>query len=136
MTAPALFEVASDPMAAALALNKMRRAGFALSVRDGRLIVKPLSRLSEPQRAYLRAHRNALLALLQDAAELHTALAQAGGAGLGWQEGMPDWNDARLLAAGEVLYADGRMTCRNDRRYLREHAPEPNADSLPGENAP
>lgn len=72
-----------------------------------------------------------------DAETVHAALALAGTAGLGWREGTPaDWSDARLLAAGEVLYADGRMTHRNDRRYLREVAPEPDADSLPWENAP
>lgn len=50
-------------------------------------------------------------------------------------EGTPaDWSDARLLAADEVLYADGLMVMRNDRRYLREHAPEPS--DAPRENSP
>ena len=35
-----------------------------------------------------------------------------------------------------MLYSDGRMVNRNDRRTLREIAPEPSPDALPGENAP
>ena len=80
---------------------------------------------------------SALVALLMDADTVYRDLVQAGTAGLAWREGTPaDWPDARLLAADEVLYGDGRMVNRNDRRYLREHAPEPDADSLPGENSP
>lgn len=124
MTAPALAEVAADPFAAMRALNKMRAAGFALSVRDGRLTVKPADRLTEQQDAFIRAHKAALVALLADAAELHAALVQASTTGLAWMEGTPaDWDDVRLLAADEVLYCDGRMVNRNDRRFLRECAP-------------
>lgn len=66
-------------------------------------------------------------------------------AGLAFHEGTPaDWENARLLAADEVLYADGRMVHRNERRYLREYAPpvmDAGPDILPaandeGENAP
>ena len=54
----------------------------------------------------------------------HAALAKAGAAGLAWMEGTPaDWTGERLLAAGEVLYGDGRMVNRCERRYLKEHAP-------------
>ena len=130
MTAPAVVEIA-DPFAAMRALNKMRVAGFALSVRDDRLIVAPADRLSEKQRDYIRTHKQALVALLMDAETLHAALALAGPAGLSFHEGTPgDWDNARLLAAGEVLYGDGRMVNRNDRRYLREHAP-PIPDFVP-----
>ena len=49
---------------------------------------------------------------------------QAGPAGLAWMEGTPaDWTGERLLAAGEVLYGDGRMMSVYGRRYLKEHAP-------------
>ena len=124
MTAPALAEVAADPFAAMRALNKMRAAGFALSVRDGRLTVKPADRLTEQQDTFIRAHKPALVALLMDAETLHAALALAGPAGLGWMEGTPaDWTGERLLAAGEVLYGDGRMMSVYGRRYLKEHAP-------------
>ncbi|KAB2923296.1 MAG: hypothetical protein F9K25_18580 [Candidatus Contendobacter sp.] len=131
MTAPALVEVAADPMAAVRALNRMTRAGFALALEDRRLMVEPISQLSEKQRDYIRTHKPALVALLMDAETLHAALALAGPAGLGFHEGTPgDWDNARLLAAGEVLYGDGRMVNRNDRRYLREHAP-PIPDTVP-----
>ena len=130
MTAPAVVEIA-DPFAAMRALNKMRAAGFALSVRDDRLIVAPADRLTEKQRDYIRTHKPALVALLMDAETLHAALALAGPAGLGWMEGTPaDWTGERLLAAGEVLYGNGRMVNRCERRYLREHAP-PIPDTVP-----
>ena len=130
MTAPALIEVPTDSMATLRAMNRMRRAGFTLRLDGNALVVSPADNLSDPQRVFIRAHRPALLALLQDAAELHAALALAGNAGLDWREGMPGWNDDRLLAAGEVLYSDGRMVNRNGRRYLREHAP-PIPDPVP-----
>ena len=131
MTAPALVEVAADQFTAMRAMSKMRVAGFALSVRDDRLIVAPADRLSEKQRDYIRTHKPALVALLMDAETLHAALALAGPAGLSFHEGTPgDWDNARLLAAGEVLYGDGRMVNRNDRRYLRERA-SPIPDTVP-----
>ncbi len=125
MTAPALIEVNTpDPFAAMRALNRIRAAGFTLEVDDGRLMVEPLSRLTDAQRAYIRALKPALAQLLMDGAVLHAALAQAGPAGLAWMEGTPaDWTGERLLAAGEVLYGDGRMVNRCGRRYLKEHAP-------------
>ena len=48
---PALLEGSRDPTTAVRVLNRMRAAGFALSVEDGRLMCEPLSRLSEEQRA-------------------------------------------------------------------------------------
>lgn len=131
MNAPALVEVAADPFAAMRALNRMTRAGFALALEDNALVVSPADRLNDAQRAYIRAHKAALVALLLDAEVVYRAVEQAGPAGLWWREGTPaDWNDARLLAAGEVLYADGRMVNRNDRRYLKAHAP-PIPDTVP-----
>lgn len=113
----------ADPMAPVRALNRMRAAGFSLSLDDGRLMVEPLSRLNDAQRSYLRSHKAALAALLNDAETLAAALQQAGPAGLAWREGTPgDWSDDRLLAAGEVLYADGRMVNRRERRYAAEAA--------------
>ena len=137
MTAPARIELAADPMAAVRALNRMKQAGFTLELDGPALVISPADRLTAAQRAFIRAHKAALVALLQDAETVHAALVLVGPAGLGWREGTPaDWSDARLLAADEALYSDGRLTTRWDRRYLREHAPEPDADSLPGENAP
>ncbi len=137
MPAPALIEVTADPMAAVRALNRMKQAGFTLRLDANDLQIAPVSRLSAEQRAYIAAHKPALVALLMDAATVYSALAQAAPEGLDWREGTPaDWPDARLLAADEVLYSDGRMVNRNDRRYVREHAPEPDPDALPGENCP
>ncbi|MFZ1641570.1 MAG: hypothetical protein WAV07_09080 [Candidatus Contendobacter sp.] len=103
--------------------HRMRRAGFTVRLMDNELQVAPADRLSAEQLATIREHKPALVALLQDAETLHAALVQAGPAGLGWQDEMPGWDDARRLAAGEVLYADRRMMSRDGRRYLRERAP-------------
>ena len=124
MTAPALIEANADPFAAMRAMNRMRVAGFALELDGPALVVSPADRLSESQRAFIRAHKPALVALLQDAEIVYRALVQAGPAGLGWKEGTPaNWTGERLLAAGEVLYGDGRMMSVYGRRYLKEHAP-------------
>jgi hypothetical protein len=117
-------QTAPDPFAAMRALNKMRTAGFSLRLESGNLVVSPFSQLSEKQRTFIRNHKPALVALLLDAETVYRALALAGPAGLTFHEGTPaDWSDARLLAAGEVLYADSRMVNRMDRRYLKESAP-------------
>ena len=131
--AVALVEIAAaDPFALVRALNRMSAAGFALSVRDNRLLASPFTKLSGRQRAYLHAHKLALVALLEDAEALHRALVDAAHAGLGWQEGTPaEWSNARLLAAGEVLYSTGRMVSRHDRRYAAECARPPAKDILP-----
>ena len=124
MTAPALIEANADPFAAMRAMNRMRAAGFVLELDGPALTVSPADRLTDAQRAYIRAHKPALVALLQDAAVLHEVLVQAGPAGLAWLEGTPtDWTGEQLLAAGEVLYGGGRMVNRCERRYLKEHAP-------------
>lgn len=125
MNAAALAETsAPDSMALVRAVKKMRAAGFALSLESGKLMVEPLSRLTDAQRAYLRAHRPALVQLLMDAGTVYRALVQAGPAGLAWREGTPpDWSDDRLLAAGEVLYSDGCMVNVLDRRYCPRSAP-------------
>ena len=123
--------VAADPFGPVRAMNRMAGAGFTLSVRDGRLLATPFTKLSEQQRAYLRTHKTALVDLLEDAEALHHALVVAGPAGLGWKEGTPaDWSDDRLLASGEVLYGDRRMVSRHGRRFAAESAP-PGPDILP-----
>ncbi len=120
----ALVESVADPFGPVRALNRMAGAGFALLVRDNRLVISPFSRLSEQQRAYLHAHKAALVSLLEDAETLHHALVVAGPAGLAWQAGTPaDWDNTRLLAAGEVLYSDGRMVSAHGRRFAAESAP-------------
>lgn len=140
----ALVEIAAaDPFALVRALNRMRAAGFALSVRNDRLAISPFSRLSDQQRAFIGSHKPALLALLEDAEILHHALVDAGPAGLDWREGTPaDWDDMRLLVAGEVLYSTGRMVNAHGRRYAAGYAPAievgpeyPPADCVP-ETAP
>lgn len=124
MTAAAKLDTAPDPFATVRAMNRMRAAGFALAVDGESLVVTPASGLTDSQRAYIRAHKAALVALLADAETVYRALVEAGPAGLGWREGTAaDWDDARLLAAGEVLYGDGRMVNRNERRYGPTSAP-------------
>lgn len=120
----ALVEVPVDPFATVRAWRRMVSAGFSLSVEGDRLVVIPASGLSDPQRAYLRTHKAALAALLSDAETLAAALVLYGPAGLDWRQGTPaEWSDARLLAAGEVLYSTGCMVSRYDRRYATECAP-------------
>lgn len=125
MTALALMKTsAPDPFATVRALNKMRAAGFVVRLAGADLQIAPVARLSDSQRAYLRSHKAALVGLLSDAETLHRALIEAGAAGLAWREGTPaDWTDDRLLAAGEALYADGRMAKRHERRYRPTSAP-------------
>ena len=123
-TAPKLETVTSDPFATVRVLNRMRAAGFVLSLEDGRLMCKPLSQLSEAQRAFIRTHKAALVELLIDAELLASAIERTGPHGLGWKEGTPeDWSDARLLAAGEVLYSTGGMVSALGRRYTPAYAP-------------
>ena len=140
MAAPALIEPrdAPDPLATVRAWKRMVAAGFALSVRDDRLIAAPADRLTDSQRTYLKLHKITLVELLRDAETLHDALIDANAAGLGWREGTPpDWSDDRLLAAGEVLYGDGRMVNRNERRYARQGAlrTEPDGGTTPSKPA-
>lgn len=59
LTAPALVEVAADPMAAVRALNRMTHAGFVLALEDNALVVSPADRLNDAQRAFIRAHKSA-----------------------------------------------------------------------------
>lgn len=122
MTAPARIEVieVNDPFTAVRALNRLRTAGVVVELDGTQLAVSAAEPLTEAQRTELRIHKPALVALLMDAETVYSALVQAGTAGLAWMEGTPaDWNDARLLAAGEVLYGDWRMANRNGRRYLQ-----------------
>lgn len=124
MAALAMAEVAADPFTAMRALNRMRRAEFSLRLAGDSLQIAPIDRLTAEQRAYIRVHKPALVALLNDAETVYRALVEAGAAGLWWREGTPaDWPDDRLLAAGEVLYGDGRMVNRMNRRYCSGSAP-------------
>lgn len=114
----------ADPFSLVRALNRMRAAGFEIRAAGDLLQVSSIGRLTDPQRAYLQANKAALLVLLADAETLASALAQAGPAGLDWREGTPaDWDDTRLLVAGEVLYGDGRMGNAHGRRCNAERAP-------------
>ena len=116
--------MADDPISMMRAFNKMRTAGFMLSVEGENLVVEPASKLTDEQRGFLRTHKAALVGLLSDAETLADALAKVGTAGLGWREGTPpDWSDVRLLSAGEVLYATKRMINVLGRRYSVASAP-------------
>ena len=135
--------VAPDPFALVRGIRRMRAAGFAVEVENGGLVVESTLELSEPQRAFIGSHKPALVALLEDAEILHHALVDAGPAGLDWREGTPaDWDDTRLLVAGEMLYSTGRMVNAHGRRYAAGYTPAtevgpeyPLADCVP-ETAP
>ncbi len=132
MAAVASLDTEPDHFATVRAMNRMSAAGFDVRAAGDSLRISPIDRLSDSQRAYLRAHKVALVALLSDADDLHRALVQAGTDGLDWREGAPaDWSDDRLSAAGEVLYSTGRMVSRHDRRYAAECARPPAKDILP-----
>lgn len=75
----ALVEVsAADPFGPVRVLNRMSAAGFALEL-DGRaLVASPADKLSAAQRDFIRAHKAALVSLLEDAEDLHRALVDAG----------------------------------------------------------
>ena len=116
--------VDADPMATVRALKRIRGAGFTLTVDGNALVVAPTDSLSDAQRQFVRAHKAALVALLQDAEAVYASLAQAGSSGLAWREGTPaDWTGERLLAAQEVLYHDRRMVFADGRHYLRACSP-------------
>ncbi len=53
-------------MAAADILTRLRQDGFAVVARDGRVVVRPASALTDDHRALLRQHRQDLLELLLD----------------------------------------------------------------------
>lgn len=129
---PKLEVITADPFAAVRVLNRMRTAGFVLSLEDGRLMVEPLSQLSEDQRTFIRTHKGGLVELLRDAEVLATAVNLAGPSGLGWREGTPDdWSNVRLLAAGEVLYSTGRMVFVCGRDYTPQCAPPVPEEFIP-----
>ncbi len=44
---------------------RMKAAGFRLTVEAGRLVVEPASKLTEEQRAWIRAHRDELMVLVR-----------------------------------------------------------------------
>lgn len=122
--APELAVLEADPMALVRAINRMTAAGFSIRIDEGqRLLVSPLSKLTEAQRGFIRSRKAELIALLQDAEALAALLDQAGSAGLGWREGPPQWDDGYLLAVGAVLYSSRRMVNRLGRRYAASAAP-------------
>ncbi|MFZ2727178.1 MAG: hypothetical protein WAX77_13060 [Methylococcaceae bacterium] len=48
-----------------LALDKIRNAGFKVSVDGNDLLIEPFSQLSESQKAFLRANKTEIIAALQ-----------------------------------------------------------------------
>lgn len=112
----------ADYFAMVRAFNRMHCAGFTLELDADDLVISPFSSLTDEQRAFLCTHKSELVALLQDADTLAALLEQAGTAGLGWREGT-DWDDRRLLAAGEILYSQQRMVSVLGRRYSAAVAP-------------
>ena len=123
-TVPKLEAVTADPFVLVRGLRRMRAAGFVVRIDGEDLVLESELALSESQRTFVRTHKAALVELLIDAELLASAIEQAGPSGLGWKEGTPeDWSDARLLAAGEVLYSTGGMVSALGRRYTPACAP-------------
>ena len=119
-----LETITTDPFVLVCGLRRMRAAGFVVRESDGAIEISPFDSLSAKQLEWLRTHKAALVELLSDAELLASAIEHAGPHGLGWKEGTPeDWSDARLLAAGEVLYSTGRMVNALGRRYTPACAP-------------
>ena len=119
-----LETITTDPFVLVCGLRRMRAAGFVVRIDGEDLVLESELALSEAQRAFIRTHKAALVELLRDAELLASAIERAGPHGLGWKEGTPeDWSDARLLAAGEVLYSTGRMVSALGRRYTPACAP-------------
>ncbi|WP_022947695.1 hypothetical protein [Methylohalobius crimeensis] len=54
-------------MNTAQAIQKMKNAGFDLAIIDGRVMVSPVSKLTDDQRAYLQAHKREIIAELESA---------------------------------------------------------------------
>ena len=63
-----------DGMATVRALKRIRGAGFTLTVEDDRLVVEPLSSLSDAQQQFIRAHNVALVAWSGDVSQLSARL--------------------------------------------------------------
>lgn len=98
------------------AWQKMRNAGYSLSLRNDALAVEPVT-LSEQQKQFIVRAKNKFVRLLHDAKFVEDLVKEAGTAGLDWKQGTETWEDARLLAANAVLYADGRMVNYDGIRY-------------------
>lgn len=129
-------------MDAARLLERLDHQGLTLFAQGARLIVRPGNLLTANDETLIREHKPELLRLarLRDAETVYRALVEAGPAGLAWREGTPpDWPDERLLAVGEVLYADGRMVNVLGRRYLAAQAPrltEQRSDTASSQTTP
>jgi hypothetical protein len=52
-----------------IALNKIRQAGFSLSVVDGKLLVTPAKNLTDQQREFIKQHKTEIISELQREAE-------------------------------------------------------------------
>ena len=48
-----------EPMALVRAFNRMKQAGFSVGIDSADLVISPFSKLTDTQRAYLRAHKAA-----------------------------------------------------------------------------
>ena len=127
----------NGPLATLRIFNRLKQAGFRLSISAGKLIVHPLSRLSDMQRAFLHAHRCALIGLLEDAAALAAALAEAGQDGIaeealdGW-----GWGWERQFSASDVLIAQGLAWFASGCFYATGYGPKPVPSPLPRPQTP
>lgn len=98
------------------AWQKMRNAGYSLSLRNDALAVEPAT-LNEQQKQFIVRAKDKFVRLLHDAKFVEELVKEAGTAGLDWKQGTETWEDARLLAANAVLYATGRIVNYDGIRY-------------------
>lgn len=51
-------------------ISRIKRAGFTMMLRDGNLAISPASQLTDPQRQWIRSHRDELVFALRSSASL------------------------------------------------------------------
>jgi len=98
------------------AWQKMKNAGYSLRLLDESLAVEPAT-LDERQQQFVMRARDRLIQLLRDARFVEELIKEAGTSGLDWKQGTETWDDVRLLAANEVLYATNRIANYDGVRY-------------------
>lgn len=98
------------------AWQKMRNAGYSLSILNDALAVEPAT-LDERQQQFVMKVRDRFIQLLHDAKFVEGLVEEAGTSGLDWKHGTEMWDDVRLLAANAVLYATNRIVNYDGIRY-------------------
>lgn len=98
------------------AWQKMKNAGYSLSILNDALAVEPAT-LNERQQQFILKARDRFIQLLRDARFVEELIKEAGTSGLDWKQGTETWDDVRLLAANEMLYSTNRIANYDGVRY-------------------